>query len=76
LKISNLNRKDIDCCAFLLKLLKAAKYEIEGTAVADMHQCYSWVQNLSVDIADGWNAQNKPPEDSGMKNVKITNPKV
>jgi hypothetical protein len=76
MKISKIQRKDIDSCAFLLKCLQSAKYEIEGSAVATMHDCYGWVHNLSVALADGWNEQNKTvnaPE--GPKNVKVTNPK-
>lgn len=81
MKISNLKRKDIETCAFLIKLLQSAKYEVEGSAVKDMHDTYQWVHDLSVDMANGWNAENMPKDPpkgvlpKGVpSNVKIKNP--
>ena len=79
MKISDLKRKDIDSCAFLIKLLQSAKYEVEGTAVKDMHDTYQWVQDLSVAMATGWNDENLPNKEppkgvSAPRNVKIKNP--
>ena len=79
MKISNLKREDIDSCAFLTKCLQSAKYEIEGSTVGTMYNCYMWVQELNNKIAEGWNAENMPKEtaeagESSMRNVKVTNP--
>lgn len=75
MKISQISKKDIDYCGFLLKLLKVAKYEIDGSGVKDIHDTYAWVHQLSVAFADGWNEENLPAvekQDDGMKNIKIT----
>lgn len=76
--ISDLKRRDIDSCAFLMKLLKSAKYEIEGSAVGDMHSCYSWVQELSHAMAEGYNLEHMPVAAKAGKaapsNIKVKNP--
>ena len=48
MKISEIRRKDVNSCAFLIKLLESAKYEIDGSSVKDMHDTYQWVHELSV----------------------------
>jgi hypothetical protein len=81
MKITDLKRKDIDSCAFLIKCLQSAKYEVEGSAIASMHDCYAWVQELSHAVAEGWNAEHVPAKAPQGKasggvptNVKVTNP--
>lgn len=78
MKVSELKRSDIDHCAFLIKCLTSAKYEVEGSAVKNMHDCYQWVQDLSVAMANGWNEQSQPKDPPkgvpAPKNVKIKNP--
>lgn len=79
MKISEIRRKDVNSCAFLIKLLESAKYEIDGSAVKDMHDTYQWVHELSVAFADGWNLENMPKAEpakgvSAPRNVKVKNP--
>ena len=79
MKISNLERKDIETCAFLMKVLQAAKYEVGGADIKDMHDCYQWVQKLSHAVAEGWNDENMPKAEppkgvDAPRNVKVSNP--
>ena len=79
MKISDLKRKDIDSCAFLIKILQSGKFEVEGSAVKNMHDAYQFVQDLSVSMANGWNDENMPKQEppkgvDGPRNVKIKNP--
>jgi len=77
LEITNLKREDVQQCTFLLHLLKAAKYDISGGDIGDIHRAYQWAQELSKALADGWNLENVPKvekQPDGPRNVKIKNP--
>ena len=75
MKLSDIHRADIDKCAFLMKVLQAGKFEVEGEAVKNMHDTFEWVQGLANKMAHAWNSENQPKDEpDGPKNVQVTNP--